>query len=163
MRKIKTSYFHSFFSALCTKNAVTSQQSQLFFMFTCIFNLSSKTARNCNLKWHCIFLTIATGYLHCSQHHDFFAGFDEVSSTGSNGLSGNFGDCCLCHLRAWSGDWVWGQGVPGKRNILRKPFSRSQLDCAGDISMCKSLDSFINLDQDLLKIVKKNWIRCGFE
>ena len=71
MRKIKTSYFHSFFSALCTKNAVTSQQSQLFFMFTCIFNLSSKTARNCNLKWHCIFLTIATGYLHCSQQHDF--------------------------------------------------------------------------------------------
>ena len=31
MRKIKTSYFHSFFSALCTKNALTSQQSQLFF------------------------------------------------------------------------------------------------------------------------------------
>ena len=71
MRKIKTRYFH-FFSALCTKSSVKSQQSQLFFMFTCIFNLSSKTARNCNLKWLCIFLTIDAGYLQCSQQHDFY-------------------------------------------------------------------------------------------
>ena len=92
----------------------------------------------------------------------FFAGFDEVSSTGSDGLSGNSCDCCLCHLRAWSGDWVWGKGVPRQRNILRKPFSRSQLDCAGDISMDKSIDSFIYLDQDLLKSSNKFWIRCSY-
>ena len=67
-----------------------------------------------------------------------FAGFDEVSSTGSDRLSGNSCDCCLCHLRAWSGDWVWGQGVTRQRNFLRKPFSRSQLDCAGDISIDNS-------------------------